>query len=49
VILADVAPQPDFTRLGLLGCAALSCLFLVSTVILVVILVRRSRRGGGAA
>ena len=43
--VADAAPKPaGGYALGLL-CAALVCLFLVSTVILVVVLMRRNRRG----
>lgn len=43
--VADVATQPVAAYgLGLL-CAALACLFLVSTVVLVVVLMRRNRRG----
>jgi hypothetical protein len=45
VSVADAAPQPVAGYgLGLL-CAALVCLFLVSTVMLVVVLMRRNRRG----
>lgn len=48
--LADVAPTPAVS-LGLLACAALGFLFLVSAIALVVILVRRSRNNssGGVA
>ncbi|MBX6748444.1 MAG: hypothetical protein IRY85_02040 [Micromonosporaceae bacterium] len=39
----DAAADPTLV-LGGLACAALSCLFLTSTVILVLILIRRARR-----
>ncbi len=43
--LADAAPQSDFTQLGVLGCAALVCLFVISAVALILVLRRRNRRG----
>jgi hypothetical protein len=46
VSLADAAPQSDVTRLGMLGCAALVCLFVISAVALVVVMRRRNRRDG---
>jgi hypothetical protein len=46
--LADAAPQSSYVNVGLLGCAALSCMLLVSTIILVIVLVRRNRRTPGA-
>lgn len=41
--LADAAPEPGFL-IGGAACIALTCLFLVSAVVLVVVLVRRNRR-----
>jgi hypothetical protein len=40
--ITDTAPS---YALAWGACAALACLFLVSTVILVIVLVRRSRKG----
>ena len=45
--LADVAPDPTVS-VGVLGCAALACLFVISAVILVIVLVRRNKRSGSA-
>ena len=41
--LADVAPDPTVS-VGVLGCAALACLFVVSAIVLVVVLIRRNRK-----
>ena len=41
--IADAAPQPEIT-FGVLGCAALVCLFVVSAVVLVIVLIRRNRK-----
>jgi putative exporter of polyketide antibiotics len=41
--LADVAPEPTMT-LGMLGCSALACLLIISTIALVIVLVRRNRK-----
>jgi hypothetical protein len=41
---ADAAPPPEYL-LGGAGCAAVSCLFVLSAIVLAVVLVRRSRRG----
>jgi hypothetical protein len=41
--LADVAPDPTVS-VGVLGCAALACLFVVSAIVLAVVLIRRNRK-----
>ena len=41
--LADVAPDPTLS-LGIVGCAALACLFVVSAIVLAVVLIRRNRK-----
>ena len=41
--LADVAPDPTVS-LGVLGCAALVCLFVVSAIVLAIVLIRRNRK-----
>ena len=41
--LADVAPDPTVS-VGVLGCAALACLFVVSAIVLAIVLIRRNRK-----
>ena len=41
--IADAAPDPTLS-LGILGCAALACLFVVSAIVLAVVLIRRNRK-----
>jgi hypothetical protein len=47
--MSRVAAADPTLVLGGLACAALSCLFLTSAVILVIILVRRARRSPDGA
>jgi hypothetical protein len=42
--LADAAPQTTVS-FGMVACAGLACLFIVSAIVLAVVLVRKSRKG----